>query len=354
MGFIPRRMSSGLRRSRSLAAPLLALVLGSAGLALAVSPAELRRLEDWERAHEQQREFDRQAAERQNAQIHRDAELHEAQVRKLRELRQRLERCGPCAERAALQAELERIEAQHAEAIRLYCASADQWRSQGTAATGLVGSLIQGSPLCKLRRQEARQQLVDKARSGNPEDAHRLALWTIEEEGDVRQGCAQMEAGVSRGHGVFMRDYAHWCLGDRQSGIDAQHGEQLLQQCADRGEPECALALRNYRFNREATAQRRSARPGTDKDDARRPPLEAAAARRERGDAARQAAREQARSSHEARRQQEQARLCDFETKRLSSQQAQFEAAGNERQRLVAQRALDRAQRRQQSACAGD
>lgn len=258
-------------------------------------------------------------------------------MRKLRELHQRLEQCGSCAERAALQAELDRIDAQHAEAIRLYCASADQWRSQGTAATGLIGSLIQGSPLCQLRRQEARQQLVEKARSGRPEDAHRLALWTVEEEGDVRQGCAQLEAGVSRGHGVFMRDYAHWCLGNRQSGIDAQRGEQLLQQCADRGEPECALALRNYRFNREATAQRRSA----------------SVARRERGEAARQAAREQARSSHEVRRQQEQARLCDFETKRLTSVQTQFEAAGNERQRVVAQRALDRAQQRQQSACAG-
>ncbi|WP_326538414.1 hypothetical protein [Pseudorhodoferax sp.] len=345
------------RSSRCIrAALLLALLLGIAGLAMATGPTELRRLEDLERAHEQQREFDRQAAKRQDAQIRRDAELHEAQVRKLRELRelrQRLEQCGSCAERSALQAELERIEAQHAEAIRLYCASADQWRHQGTAATGLIGGLIHGSPLCQLRRQEARQQLVDKARSGKPEDAHRLALWTIEEEEDVRQGCKQLEAGVTQGHGVFMRDYAHWCLGNRQSGIDTQRGEQLLQQCADRGEPECALALRNYRFNREASAQRGPARSGAGRDNARQPPLEAAAARRERGDAARQAAHEEARALHQARREQERARLCDFETKRLSSLQGQLEAAGNERQRLVARHALDRGQKRQQSACAG-
>ncbi|MBH9576265.1 hypothetical protein [Inhella proteolytica] len=349
----PPRKSIGLGKPGSRATLLLALQLGMGEFALAMSPTELRRLEDLERAHEQQREFDRQAAERQNAQIQRDAELHEAQVRKLRELHQRLERCGSCAERAALQAELERIQAQHAEAIRLYCANADQWRQQGTAAAALIGGLIHGSPLCQLRRQEARQQLVDKARSGKPEDAHRLALWTIKEEGDVRQGCTQLEAGVSQGHGVFMRDYAHWCLGNRQSGIDAQRGEQLLQHCADQGEPECALALRNYRFNREASAQRATARSSANKDYARRPPLEAAALRRERGDAARQAAREEARSHHQERREQEQARVCDFETKRLSSLQERLEAAGNERQRLVAQRALERGQKRQESACAG-
>lgn len=349
----PRRRSCGLGSSCTRAALLLALVLGSAELAQAMSSAELRRLEDLERAHEQQLEFDRQAAERQNVQMQRDADLHEAQVRKLRELHQRLEQCGSCAERAALQAELERIEAQHAQAIRLYCASADQWRSQGTAAAGLIGSMIRGSPLCRLGRQQARQQLVDKARSGKPEDAHRLALWTIKEEEDVRQGCAQLEAGVRQGHGVFMRDYAHWCLGNRQSGVDVQRGEQLLQQCADRGEPECALALRNYRFNREASAQRRTARSGAGKDHAGLPPMEAAAARRERGDAERQAAREEARSFHEARRKQEQGRLCDFETNRLSSLQAQLEAASDERQRLIAQRALDRGHKRQQSACAG-
>lgn len=346
--------NSTRRSSRCIrAALLLALLLGIAGPAMAIGPTELRRLEDLERAHEQQREFDRQAAKRQDAQISHDAELHEAQVRKLRELHQRLEQCGSCAERAALQAELERIEAQHAEAIRLYCASSDQWRHQGTAATRLIGGLIHGSPLCQLRRQEARQQLVDKARSGKPEDAHRLALWTIKEEEDVRQGCKQLEAGVTQGHGVFMRDYAHWCLGNRQSGIDTQRGEQLLQQCADRGGLECTLALRNYRLSREASAQRGPARSGADRDSVRRPPLEAAATRRERGDAARQAAREEARSLHQAGREQEQARLCDFETKRLSSLQGQLEATGNERQRLVAQRALDRGQKRQQSACAG-
>lgn len=348
-----QRKPTGLGRRCTQAALLLALQLGLAGFAMALGPTELRRLEDLERAHEQQREFDRQAAERQNAQMRRDAELHEAQVHKLRELRQRLERCGSCAERAALQAELERIEAQHAEAIRIYCASADQWRQQGTAAAGLIGGLIHGSPLCQLRRQEARQQLVDQARSGKPEDAHRLALWTIKEEQDVRQGCKQLEAGVSQGHGVFMRDYAHWCLGNRQSGVDTQRGEQLLQQCVDRGEPECAVALRNYRFNREASAQRGSPRSGADRDYARRPPLEAAAIRRERSDAARRVAREEARSFHEARRAQEQDRLCGFETKRLSSLQQQLEEAGNERQRLVARRALDRAHKRQQSACAG-
>lgn len=349
----PQRRSTSMGSRRARAALLLALQLGITGLAMAIGPTELRRLEDLERAHEQQREFDRQAAERQNAQMHRDAKLHAAQVRKLRDLYQRLEKCGGCAERAALQAELERIEAQHAEAIRLYCASADQWRQQGTAAAGLIGGLIHGSPLCLLRRQEARQQLVDKARSGKPEDAHRLALWTIKEEEDVPQGCKQLEVGVSQGHAVFMRDYAHWCLGNRQSGVDTQRGEHLLQQCADRGEPECALALRNYRFNREASAQRGTARSGAGRDDARRPPLEAAALRRERGDAARQAAREEARSFHQARREQEQARVCDFETKRLSSLREQLEAAGNERQRLVAQRALDRGQTRQESVCAG-
>lgn len=349
----PKRKSTGLPKPCSCAVLLLALQFGFGEFAMALGPTELRRLEDLERAHEQQREFDRQAAERQNAQIQRDAELHEAQVRKLRELRQRLERCGSCAERAALEAELERIQAEHAEALRLYCASADQWRQQGTAAAGLIGDLIHGSPLCQLRRQEARQQLVDKARSGKPEDAHRLALWTIKEDQDVRQGCTQLEAGVSQGHGVFMRDYAHWCLGNRQSGIDPQRGEQLLQQCADRGEPECALALRNYWFNREAAAQRRTARSSANRDYARRPPLEEAAIRREGGDAERQAAREEARSFHQARRAQEQTRLCDFETKRLSNLQEQLEAAGSERQRLVAQRSLERGQKRQQSACAG-
>src|SRR3990167_1918088 len=264
-----QRKSTGLVSPCARAALLLALQLGFSQFALAIGPTELKRLEDLERAHEQQREFDRQAAERQNAQIQRDAELHEAQVRKLRELRQRLEGCGSCAERAALEAELERIQAQHAEAIRLYCASADQWRQQGTAAAGLIGGLIHGSPLCQLRRQEARQQLVDKARSGKPEDAHRLALWTIKEGEDVRLGCTQLEAGVSQGHGVFMRDYAHWCLGNRQSGIDPQRGEQLLQQCADQGEPECALALRNYRFNREAAAQRRTARSSARSEERR-------------------------------------------------------------------------------------
>jgi len=347
-----QRKSTGLVSPWSRAALLLALHLSAAEFAMALGPTELRRLEDLERAHEQQREFDRQAAERQSAQIHRDAELHEAQVRKLRELRQRLERCGTCAERASLEAELDRIQAQHAEAIRLYCASANQWRQQGTAAAGLIGGLIHSSPLCQLRRQEARQQLVDKARSGKPEDAHRLALWTIKEGEDVRLGCTQMEDGVSQGHGVFMRDYAHWCLGNRQSGIDLQRGEQLLQQCADQGEPECALALRNYRFNREAAAQRRTARSSANKDYARRPPLEEAAIRRERGDAERQAARDEARSFHQERRAQEQARLCDFETKRLSSLQEQLESAGNERQRLVAQRALERGQKRQASVCA--
>lgn len=349
----PKGNFTGRNSRCTLAALLLTLLLGIVELAMAIGPTERSRLEDLERAHEQQREFDRQAAERQSAQIHRDAELHSAQVRKLRELYQRLELCGSCAERAGLQAERERIEAQHAEAIRLYCASADQWRQQGTAATGLIGGLIHGSPLCQFRRQEVRQQLVDKARSGKPDDAHRLALWTIKEDENVRQGCKQLEAGVSQGHGVFMRDYAHWCLGNRQSGTDTQRGEQLLQQCADRGEAECELALRNYRFNREASAQRGPARSGVDRDNARRPPLEAAAARREQGDAARQAAREEASSFHQAGREREQARLCDFETKRLSTLQAQLDAAGNEGQRRIAQRALNRGQKRQQSACAG-
>ncbi|MFT3821411.1 MAG: hypothetical protein QM750_27960 [Rubrivivax sp.] len=247
----PHRLPAVPIRRRVLAALAVAagLVAAAAGVQ-AESAAQRERFE--RRAENLQRELDRQRAadDAQRDELRRRAE---AQDHHLASLHQRLQQCGSCAERTALEAEIRQIEEGRKQALRVFCSSFGALEWLNPAAVGLAAQMAQQPQICggaddaefqRIRRANdaARQRLQEQARSGRPEDGYKLAEWMREIERDISTACNLYAAASDKGHPPATVALATRCLIASGGAANIRRGEQLLQQCAEQGHQVCVDA----------------------------------------------------------------------------------------------------------------
>lgn len=305
-------------------------------------PAIAQRSGDaaWQRAAEQQARDERDRERRQfEAEMAEFKRRGDAQDRELAAMKQRLQQCGSCAERGALQAEIARVEAGRQEALRTFCASMQALES----IHPLLGRLPGGDespcldPATAQRRKAEREakvrerlQIEKRAESGAPADVHALARWMADEEKDPRTACRLWGTVAGRGHAPSTAAFASQCLDADESPRLLRQRQKRLQDCAAAGDADCQTHWQGYLAGqqRRADAERAAVPPGARLTPAPRLSAEEGEARRraaQRGD------------------------QCDRLTQELAAvQRRAADSAPNPR----TQSHMERLQGRQASACA--
>lgn len=334
----------------SIAALAAAGLVALAAPVLAMTAAERDRLE--RRSEEFTRQQERQAESdaRRRALEDELRERGEALNRRIDELRARIEACGRCAERDALQAQLDRIETERQEKLQAACRTFSAMGGMGAGAGNMIASIpglreaCGGGPTPEQRaaREEAqrvaRQPLEDKARGGNPDDVLALARWREQKERDLDAACRIVAAPAGQGHPPSIVMYAGRCLIESASAApaDRERGWRLLRDCAASGHDPCRRNLEQREALRRMVDERRSSW------EARRP----TETRRE----AMAAAREALAASREAEQRQQE------DTRRQEHCRRQTDRADQLQRRLgdgaYAERQIAAARERQRRACA--
>lgn len=221
--------------------------------AVAQRASEYARWEAFDRSMRLQRQRDRAQFEREMAEYQRRGD---EQDRHLANLRQRLQQCGSCAERAALQAELDAIVAGRNEALRVYCSSFSALEALNPVAMNLLASMPSVQQRCggvsadERRRAESeanriyRRPLEEKARGGNPDDVVKLAGWYMKVEQDPDTACHIAAGPAAQGHGGAVSLFATRCLMQSKVAADRERGEQMLRECATRGAADCVTNVK--------------------------------------------------------------------------------------------------------------
>lgn len=228
----------------------------------------------WQRAAEQQARDERDRERRQfEAEMAEFKRRGDEQERELAALKQRLQECGSCTERGALQAEIARVEDGRREALRSFCASVQALES----INPLLGRLADGDgspcvdPATAQRRKaerdsqvRERMQIEQRAQSGAPADVHALAQWMADVEKDPRTACRLWGTVAGRGHAPSTAAFASQCLFADDSPRLLRQREKLLQDCAAAGDADCRTHWERYLVERQrrVEAERASVPPG--------------------------------------------------------------------------------------------
>ncbi len=195
-------------------------------------------------------------------QHHQDFKGHmsqrDADYRKLDDLKQRLAKCGNCAEKNKLAADAAALEKRLTNFDRQLCAGFAAQSSN--PAAGAMSKLLGVAPICdKLEAQSSKASAEAKAKSDKQDFDNKVKAGDnsayfmmgqnqmnrrelpIEER--QRLACPYWFQGARQGDVVSTTSLSSLCLSNLASEKDRKEGFDLVKRCADGGEARCIHSL---------------------------------------------------------------------------------------------------------------
>lgn len=245
--------SVAMRCAAALAAVLLHLP------AHAMSDSEMLEMWNDEQERQQQRFDAEQEAYRKDAEA---AQRHEA------DLKSRLERCGNCADRAQLVAELEQIAENRRRANIVFCASFDMLKPINPGIEGLSRLLgveqtckaagLDRNSLEEAERSATVEALKKKAASGAPQDLHAVGAYYASVYSRDDYACPWFLRAAKLDHIPSVIQYTSVCAW-RNDTIEETRSDTLgfTTRCAQRAVPHCLAMLGRFHTPAYRFAQNR-------------------------------------------------------------------------------------------------